>query len=312
MELTKYEGNLNELTITDNGGLKILAISETARIPLFEKIPFWVSFIQPGSIKSNKRLKGHAGHFYFKNYDEGEDSDEEMDPAKVFSEKLRVLPIGLAGYNRALMPEWDSNEKDPICKSQDGIWPTVRRDDLGAIVTPQSPKCGTWERMANGAPIIKDLCDMGRWINGVKPACKRSENWVFFDLDRKTPIFLPISGANLGPLKALYKKMPPLQLKAVIEGEDLGAYFIQIVGNDKGTYQQMSFTFAKAEDLNPSEYLSAVAWYQQNVLPVLGEDGEDPFADQEQHRASGPAISAEDADAIKADAAEDAVSGFEV
>lgn len=311
MELTKYEGNLNELSIVDRNGLKVLTVAEDLKIPLFEKVPFWVSFIQPGSIKNNPRFKGHGGHFYFSSYDAEEDSEEEADDAEVFSEKLRVLPIGLFGYSRGLMPEWDSNDTEPICRSFDGIWPAVMRDDLGAVKEPQSPKCGTWEIRPDRAPYLKDLCDMGSWVNGVKPACKRTENWVFFDLDRKTPIFLPISGANISPLKGLYKKMAPLQLKAVISGADLGAYFVQISSVDKGTYRQMSFNFVKSEDVNPADYLSAVAWYQHNVLPVLGEDGVSPFEGLGDEVA-GPSISKEDAEAIKADAKDDAVSGFEV
>ena len=310
MEIAKYDGSIQDLQITSCGDVQVLTINEDTQIPLFSRVPFWASFIQPGSVKNNKKFKGHAGHFYFSGFDADEDSDEEVDENDVFSPKLRVIPIGLSGYSRALMPEWEpGGDTEPLCKSQDGVWPSPR------IVMPRAAKCGTWDNSGKRGPYLTDICPEGKWVNGVKPACKKTENWMFFDIDRKCPIMLPLSGTNISPFKALSKKLAVLQLKAITKGADIKDYFVQIMGEDKGTYYQMQFSFAKAEDAKPSEYLAAVAWYQENVLPSLGVDPEKPVALGGGDDAQGvdrSNLSKEDEAALEAEAAEAEAKSFEV
>jgi len=301
MELAKYEGNVADLQIVSNGSLKVLTINDKVKVPLFETVPFWGKFVQLGSVKENKRLKGHAGHFYFPKFDSPEDSTEEVDENEVFSEKLRLLLVGFAGYTRALMPKWEPGSADttPICSSRDGIWPSTN------VELPMDTKCGTWETLSNGHVSIKDTCPSGMWDSKnkikIKPACRRTENWVFFDLDRKCPIMLSLAGVNVKGFKALYKKMEVLQLRAITKGLDLTNYHIQAKGEEvEGeTFHKMTFNFAQAEDITPSDFLGAVAWYQTNVLPVLGVDPVNPRNADDSQQSGGRMLSAEDEAALQ-------------
>lgn len=308
MELAKYEGDLTTLDIKSYGDLSVLTVAEGVQVPLFEAIPFWAQFVQPGSVKKNPKFKGKTGQFFFRAF-ESEDDDgdgaDEIDEDNKFSETLRVLPIGLIGYRRILLPEYDSGITEPICQSGDGIWPSPYID------MPKAEKCGTWEHGDKG-PYVKDICPIGMWKDGVKPECRKSQVWAFFDLDRKAPIGIELRGMNLSAMTSIKRKLQVLQWKAVTQGQDLKQYFVQIVGSDQGTYQQMQFSFAKAEDLDPAPFYSAVAWYQEHLLKALGTDPERPQAAGSTEGAAPEAqMSEEDQEALEKEQHE-AVQDFEV
>jgi hypothetical protein len=297
MELVKYTKGTKDLQIVDQGAVKILTLSDGSAVPLVNKVPLWAKFIQPGSVKKSKVLKGKKGMFYFPAYAtaEGEGEDAEIpDEDDLFSTELRVLYIGMYGIQRALMPPYESDgDNEPICASGDGIWPLAR------IEVPRADKCGTWVTREGKPPFIKDICESGKWKGKVKPDCKRTFLHLFFDLDRKCPVMLPLHGTNIGPFRKLEEKAMLLHLKAIPKGLDLGKYFIRIYkGEDKDTYIQMGFNFAMADDIDPSLYQPAVAWYQENLLPVLGEDPEPPKREEGQNV---PELTPEEQEALKAD-----------
>jgi len=296
MELVKYTKGTKDLQIVDQGTIKILTLSDGSAVPLLVKVPFWVQFIQPGTVTNNKALKGKKGMFYFPAYaaDDEDGDDDAPDEADLFSTELRVLYIGMFGVQRGLMPPYEAGgDKDPICASDDGVWPRA------SIEMPRAEKCGTWVVEDGKPPFLKDICQSGTWVNGVKPECQRRFLHMFFDMDRKAPIMLPLHGTSIGPFRKLQKKAQLLQLKAVTKGLSLDKYFIKISkGEDMGTYVKMAFNFAEAEDLNPGMFLPAVAWYQENLLPVLGEDPEPPKREEGRNV---PELTPEEQEALKAD-----------
>jgi hypothetical protein len=319
----RYEGDIKDLEVMELGDMKVMPVDDY-KIPLYENIPYWVYFIQPGSVKENKKFKGRTGQFFFRAFDNREDETQEVseeDMAYMFSEKLRLLYIGHMGYKRALMPEFGTGENQPLCKSRDGVWPSPELEN------PVAEKCTVWK---DGRPA--SLCPKSIWGTEVKgdrkvpvpPECTETVLHAFFDIDRKAPILIPIKGMQHETFNAWRRTTPTLVHRVLTTGMDPSSYYVQVTQRDQGTYWQMVFTFVKDESLDLKKFLPVIAWHQANSLPDLSKEppkpelGELDYTDaidvtpENSDKTTQAPVTADEEEALMKESAEDSIENFDV
>lgn len=270
MDLISYNGNVNDLVQMNQNGKAVMEV-EGKEVRLLDEMSIRFQMVQPGSVKERPKLfKGRAGQFYLASLDDREedelDAGEEADYH--FVETLRALPIGRVRFSRGYFPDFDSGEKDPLCRSDNGIFPSPR------IEGPYSVQCARWKegKGKKGVFYPEAVCPESQWVNGDKPACTLIEDWAFFDLDLKIPFILSLKSTALGAFNQLSRRFNVLEVNAMRKGFEVEDYFIRISTSDEGTYRQLKFKFEHDPDGTARQYHPLALWYIENTLPILGPD----------------------------------------
>lgn len=226
----------------DNGPLTLVSGNEVIVVDTI----FDVRLVQPGHVKKNKELKNYIGQFYY--------PDLELSV-----EKLRLLPISIIGRGRRLYPPYDSGDNQLLCYSHDGLVPA------GKVESPFSDRCA----MITEKGRYEALCEKAKWIGGTPPDCGDQLSLALYDIDKKLPIRMQLSGTGISAWNKFNKELKKQRNIARIKGKKVADHILEVTGELEGTYCRPIFSYVEAPDENPGAYAPLLEWYLRNVVPVI-------------------------------------------
>lgn len=256
----------------------LVTLIDGQEFPLMEEVLF-LEVIHSGHLENKERkeeLKPHVGRFYSK------DLGESM-------ETLRLLPIAVTSRGRRLWPPYDSAEKDLICYSVDGEYPSQKMQAL-----PVSPKCGEFKE-GNKGPYFAAECPKATWgDNGEKPECAELFKVAFLDVDRLFPLEIQFKGKQISAWNQFMRSYRTKKTAARIKRENINDYVIVATTDIEGSYTSVDFRFESAKDEKPSRYAPLIQWYLNNLFLPRKQAEEDALAKQQAATAGDFDINAED------------------
>lgn len=210
---------------------------------------FTVGAVQPGHVKEKKELAKNVGQFFYPDLEQ-------------FTDRLRLLPIGVINHTRRLYPPYDSGDHTLICYSNDGMQPSVK------VEMPLSTECGRMITKGD-REVFEATCSKAIWVDGKKPDCSDGLNVAFFDIDLKAPVRMQFSGSGISAWNAFLREHKKARNIARIKGRRLADYVVVMSTENEGTWVRLKFDFEEAPDLSPSAYQPLLAWYRDNLLPGM-------------------------------------------
>jgi len=241
----------------DNGDIVLIGTTE---VPVVDTM-FEIQLIQPGHIKENKALKGKAGHWWIgitpeKKKGEPVSVDEFTENTIAFAETVRLLPIAPISRGRTLFPPYDSGDRTLMCYSRDGMVPSTK------VISPFAAKCAQITDKGRYEP----LCTKAIWVDGQKPECSDQITMAFYDLDRKIPVLMKLSGTGISAWNKFLKALKKQRNIARIKGKRVEDFILVVSSDTKGTYELPVFTYVEATEDNPRDYIPLLKWYETTLL----------------------------------------------
>ena len=231
-------------------------------VPVIDSVAT-ITVVQPGhlTIKDNKaKYANHKGKFYNELLEES-------------SSELRLLPLAVLRHGRRLYAPYDPNNTELLCYSLDGENPASK------VEQPICDKCGTFTVSPRGEYFVPN-CPKSVWAGDKKPECSESLMVAFFDIDKKIPVEMQLTGTQISAWNAFKKSYKQKKNAARIKRKSINDFIIKALVEDEGTYVSVSFALENAEQENPGKYGPLMKLYWDNLFIPLQKKRDEELANQ--------------------------------